>query len=169
MLKGLILVQPKVHRDQRGFFLESFQEARYKELGIEVKFCQDNHSFSKRGVVRGMHFQKGQGKLVYCPVGEILDVAVDMRKDSPTLGKWEGVILNETNHHQLFIPDGFAHGFCVLSEYAHVFYKVTTFFDAKLEEGFFYNDKAVGIDWPIKEVILSQRDQNAKAFSEVIV
>jgi dTDP-4-dehydrorhamnose 3,5-epimerase len=168
LLSGLIEIEPKVHRDLRGFFLESYQEARYKELGLFSKFPQDNHSFSKKGVIRGMHFQKGQAKLIYCPKGEIFDVAVDMRRDSKTFGKWQGFYLNGDNHKQLFIPDGFAHGFAVLSEEAHVMYKVSTYFDKDLEKGFFFKDPEVGIDWPVKEPILSERDRMALSMREVL-
>jgi dTDP-4-dehydrorhamnose 3,5-epimerase len=115
-----------------------------------------------------MHFQKGQAKLIYCPKGEIFDVAVDMRRDSKTFGKWQGFYLNGDNHKQLFIPDGFAHGFAVLSEEAHVMYKVSTYFDKDLEKGFFFKDPEVGIDWPVKEPILSERDRMALSMREVL-
>ena len=129
-LKGLKLIKPKVFKDSRGFFLESYNEATYQEAGIDASFVQDNHSFSQKNTVRGMHFQTipGQAKLLRVSQGEIFDVAVDIRPDSPTFGKWEGVILNSTNHHQLFVPIGFAHGFCVLSEEAHVMYKVSSLY-----------------------------------------
>jgi dTDP-4-dehydrorhamnose 3,5-epimerase len=168
MIDGLLIIVPNVIEDGRGFFLESYQEHRYKELGVNVQFRQDNHSYSKKGVIRGMHFQKGQAKLIYCPKGRIFDVAVDVRKNSPTFGQWKGVILDEKNHHQFFIPDGFAHGFCVLSEEAHVFYKVSEFYDPKKEKGFTYQDLEVAIDWPILDPILSERDKNAKSLKEVL-
>jgi len=168
MIEGLVILKPTVMKDGRGFFLESYQEERYKAFGVNVRFCQDNHSYSKKGVIRGMHFQKGQAKLVYCPKGRIFDVAVDIRRDSPTFGKWEGVILDEENHHQFFIPDGFAHGFCVLSEEAHVFYKVSSFYDPQKERGFSYEDLVAKIAWPILDPILSDRDRNAPKMSEVV-
>lgn len=168
LLAGLIEIEPKVQRDLRGFFLESYQEARYKELGLSVKFVQDNHSFSKQGVIRGMHFQKGQAKLIYCPKGEIFDVVVDIRKESNTFGKWQGFYLSGENHKQLFIPDGFAHGFAVLSKEAHVMYKVSTYFDKELEKGFLFSDPEVQINWPIKEPIISERDRLAHLMKEVV-
>jgi dTDP-4-dehydrorhamnose 3,5-epimerase len=168
MLNGLVIITPVVRRDERGFFLESYQEARYKELGVNVQFCQDNHSYSAKDVIRGMHFQKGQAKLIYCPKGRIFDVAVDIRRDSPTFGQWEGVILDEQNHRQFFIPDGFAHGFCVLSKEAHVFYKVSSFYDPQVEKGFCFDDPKVAISWPILDPILSERDRNAKKLEEVV-
>lgn len=166
MLKELIRITTQAHPDNRGFFLESFHEDRYRELGVDVEFVQDNHSFSKKNVLRGMHFQRGQAKLIYCPVGKIFDVAVDIRPDSPTFEEWEGVILSGENHEQFFIPDGFAHGFCVLSEHAHVMYKVSAFHDPKLESGFRYDD--VKISWPISDPILSQRDTNAPGLKEIL-
>jgi len=167
-MRELILITPSVYEDERGFFLESFQKQRYKKLGIDCEFVQDNHSFSNKSVLRGMHFQKGQAKLVYCPVGQIFDVAVDLRPTSPDFGKWKGVILDEKSHQQFFIPDGFAHGFCVLSEKAHVLYKVSTAYDAKLESGFRFDDKEVGIKWPISDPILSKRDRDSRCLQEVL-
>lgn len=168
VLLGLVQIEPKVHKDLRGFFLESYHEIRYRELGVNVHFVQDNHSFSKESVLRGMHFQPGQAKLIYCPKGKIFDVAVDIRKGSKTYGQWQGFILEGTKHLQLFIPDGFAHGFCVLSEEAHVIYKVSTHFDKDLERGFLWNDSDVGIEWPIKHPILSERDLQAKPLKEMV-
>ena len=168
VLSGLIQIEPKVHRDLRGFFLESYSDARCRGLGICDSFVQDNHSFSKEGVLRGMHFQPGQAKLIYCPRGKIFDVVVDIRKGSKTYGKWEGFYLDGVDHRQLFIPDGFAHGFCVLSEEAHVIYKVSSYFDKGLENGFSWDDGEVGIAWPIKHPILSDRDLQAKQMREVL-
>lgn len=166
LLAGLIQIEPKVHEDSRGFFLESYHALRYRELGVDVKFPQDNHSFSRKGVLRGMHFQKGQAKLIYCPRGKIFDVVVDIRKESPTYGQWQGFYLDGEMHKQLFIPDGFAHGFCVLSDEAHVMYKVSTHFDKDLESGFCWNDPDVGIKWPIENPILSDRDRVARLMKE---
>lgn len=168
MLKGLIRITPKVHADLRGFFLESYQKARYEALGIHLDFAQDNHSYSKQNVLRGMHFQPGQAKLIYCARGKIFDVAVDIRKNSQTFGKWEGIYLDGDKHEQFFIPDGFAHGFCVLSEDAHVIYKVSTPFDASKESGFRFDDTFVNIQWPISNPILSERDKNARRLDEVL-
>ena len=163
MLDGLILIQPKVFKDTRGFFLETYRVG-------DLEFSQDNHSYSVKNVIRGMHFQSspGQAKLVRCAVGAIFDVAVDMRKNSPTFGQWEGVILDSENHHQLFIPVGFAHGFCVLSDGAHVMYKVSAPFDPKTEVGFRFDDPDIGIKWPVMEPILSERDKTSPFFKEII-
>ncbi len=168
MLDGLVLVEPKVFRDERGFFVETYQKERYAKLGIGIDFVQDNHSYSKRGVIRGMHFQKGQGKLVSCLKGRIFDVAVDIRSDSQSFGKWEGFVLDGEKHHQLYIPDGFAHGFAVLSDEAHVCYKLTQMYDSKKEGGFRFDDPMINIKWPIQQPILSLRDQTASSFQEVI-
>ncbi len=153
-LDGLKLITPKVYHDHRGFFLESFKASLF-----DVDFVQDNHSYSKKDVLRGMHFQQGQGKLVRVGYGRIFDVAVDIRPSSPTFGAWEGVYLDDVTHQQLYIPPGFAHGFCVMSSEAHVLYKVTMEYDPELEKGFHYADPGVGIKWPINNPILSERDQ----------
>ncbi|MCE2982091.1 MAG: dTDP-4-dehydrorhamnose 3,5-epimerase [Parachlamydia sp.] len=167
-LKGLKLIKPDVYRDSRGFFLESFKGPLYKELGIDCGFAQDNHSFSQKGCVRGMHFQSvpGQAKLIRTAVGKIYDVAVDIRPDSPTFGQWEAVILDDVEHHQLFVPLGFAHGFCVLSEEAHVMYKVSTPYDPLYEKGFLWNDPQVNIQWPTDRPIVSERDEKSPTFEE---
>lgn len=167
MIPGLQLIKPKVHRDERGFFLEMYQKERYDDLGVGLSFLQDNHSYSVKGVVRGMHFQKGQAKLVTCAKGEILDVAVDIRPHSPTFGQYEMVHLTEENHHQFYIPDGFAHGFCVLSDEANVIYKVSSLYNPETEGGFRYDDPDVGIDWPIESPILSERDKKAPLLKEL--
>lgn len=167
MIPGLQLIKPKVHRDERGFFLEMYQKERYDDLGVGLSFLQDNHSYSLKDVVRGMHFQKGQAKLVTCAKGEILDVAVDIRPHSPTFGQYEMVHLTEENHYQFFIPDGFAHGFCVLSDEANVIYKVSSLYNPETEGGFRYDDPDVGIDWPIESPILSERDKKAPLLREL--
>jgi dTDP-4-dehydrorhamnose 3,5-epimerase len=168
-LEGLKLIKPKVFRDHRGFFLETFQQSAYQKAGIACPFVQDNHSFSQKGCIRGMHFQSfpGQAKLVRVAVGKIYDVAVDIRPHSPTYGQWEAVILDDESHHQLFIPVGFAHGFCVLSDEAHVLYKVSTPYDAKFEKGFRWNDPMVNIQWPVEHPIVSERDRQAPSFCEM--
>jgi dTDP-4-dehydrorhamnose 3,5-epimerase len=168
-LEGLKLIKPKVFQDTRGFFLESFQQSTYEKLGIAGGFPQDNHSYSKKGCIRGMHFQSypGQAKLIRAAVGKIYDVAVDIRPDSPTYGQWEAVILDDQEHCQLFIPVGFAHGFCVLSDEAHVMYKVSSPYDAKYEKGFRWDDPDVNIDWPIKNPLISERDQAAPFLREL--
>lgn len=170
-LKGLKLLKPKVFRDSRGFFIETFSLPQYRQFGIEDLFQQDNHSYSKKGCIRGMHFQSfpGQAKLIRVGIGKIFDVAVDIREDSPTFGQWEGHILDDQNHHQLYVPVGFAHGFCVISEEAHVMYKVTTPYDAKYEKGFRWNDPQVNIQWPISSPIISERDQQAPFLKELLI
>ena len=168
-LEGVFKLCPKVFFDDRGFFYESFKESFLRESGIGEPFVQDNHSFSQKNTVRGMHFQTipGQAKLLRVSQGEIFDVAVDIRPDSPTFGKWEGVILNSTNHHQLFVPIGFAHGFCVLSEEAHVMYKVSSLYNPSTEVGFRWNDQTINIQWPVTNPIVSERDQKAPLFNEL--
>lgn len=166
-LADLQLVHPKVFRDSRGFFLETYSEARYQDCGIHCKFVQDNHSKSSRGTIRGMHFQTtpGQAKLLRVTSGRIFDVAVDIRPGSPTFGKWEGVYLDAESHHQLFVPIGFAHGFCVVSETADVLYKVSSPYDATTETGFRWDDPDVGIKWPVDSPIVSERDAKAQSFA----
>lgn len=168
-LKGLKLIAPKVFADNRGFFLESFQQSLYQQVGIMENFVQDNHSYSQKGCIRGMHFQSfpGQAKLLRVAVGQIYDVAVDIRPDSPTFGQWEGVILDSTNHHQLYIPIGFAHGFCVLSDEAHVMYKVSAPYHPTYEKGFRWNDPDINIVWPVENPIVSERDQKSPLFREL--
>ncbi len=167
-LSGPVLLAPAVHGDERGFFVETYRLSALPELDIPVQFVQDNHSRSRQGIVRGMHFQPGQAKLVRCARGSILDVVVDIRRGSPDFGRWEGVKLDDTEHHQLFVPDGFAHGFCVLSEVADVTYKVSTYYDPGAERGFAYNDPAVGIEWPdTGTLIVSERDRQAPALAEI--
>ncbi len=169
-LAGLLLVKPRVFRDARGFFVETFSAEPYRAAGIDVTFVQDNHSRSTHGTVRGMHFQTtpGQAKLVRAATGRIFDVAVDIRPGSPTFGRWHGEILDAESHHQLFVPIGFAHGFCVLSDHADVAYKVSSPYVGATESGFAWNDPAVGIAWPVEAPIVSQRDQDAKPLREVI-
>ena len=164
--EDVYLFKPKVFHDERGFFYESYKQS---ELEVSLTFPQDNHSFSTQNVLRGMHFQKGQSKWVRAIYGKIYDVVVDLREDSPNFGKWQGVILDDIDHHSLLIPDGFAHGFCVLSEEAHVYYKVSTEYDLDLESGFRFDDPVVGIEWPIAKPKLSDRDLNAKSFQDAIL
>jgi dTDP-4-dehydrorhamnose 3,5-epimerase len=169
-IDGPILVQPVVHGDHRGFFHETYRRNVYEELGIADEFVQDNHSRSGKGIVRGMHFQIGAGmaKLVRCSSGSILDVVVDLRKGSPTYGQWEGFELDDENLHQLYVPIGFAHGFCVTSEIADVMYKCSGYYDESIERGIAYNDPEVGVEWPQGvELIPSERDATAPRLSEV--
>jgi len=169
-LNEVKLIQRKAFGDERGFFSELYRKSLYEELGIGIDLVQDNHSFSGRGTIRGMHFQSfpGQAKLISVIVGTIYDVYVDIRKDSPTFGRWGGRELDAKRHEQLFIPVGFAHGFAVLSEEAHVIYKVSSDYNPETEKGFCFDDPDVGIDWPIENPILSSRDREAPLLSEVI-
>jgi dTDP-4-dehydrorhamnose 3,5-epimerase len=168
-LDGVLLIEPVVHGDQRGFFLESFRADLLVTAGIDVEFIQDNHSRSRHGIVRGMHFQPGQAKLVRCVRGAIFDAIVDIRPDSPTFGEWEGYELNDETHHQLLVPDGFAHGFCVLSEVADVTYKVSSYYDPTAEDGFKFDDPAVGIEWPLAADVISvsARDSSAQTLEQL--
>jgi dTDP-4-dehydrorhamnose 3,5-epimerase len=161
------LLEPIVHGDDRGFFLETFRERALAELGIHEEWIQDNQSRSSRGVLRGMHFQFGMAKLVRCARGAIFDVVVDIRPGSPSFGRWEAVELNDENHHQLYCPDGFAHGFCVLSDVADVVYRCSAYYDPAREAGFRFDDPAVGIEWPAMEVQTSERDAQAPLLSEL--
>ena len=167
-IDGLLTIEPKIFADPRGMFYEVYSESRYEEHGISC-FVQDNHSISKKGVVRGLHYQvnPGQNKLVRVTRGEIFDVAVDIRKQSPTYGKWWGLSLSETNNFQLYIPIGFAHGFCVLSELAEVLYKCSDYYSPENERGILWNDPDLAIDWPIKDPILSEKDAVYPLFSEL--
>jgi dTDP-4-dehydrorhamnose 3,5-epimerase len=167
-LNGPVLIDSVVHGDERGFFQETYRRSAFAELGIDDDFVQDNHSRSRRGIIRGMHFQPGMAKLVRCARGAVLDVLVDVRGGSPTFGGWEGFELSDSNHHQLYCPDGFAHGFCVLSEDADVVYKTSAYYSPELERGFAYNDPHVGIEWPDGlELIASARDAGAPALAEI--
>jgi dTDP-4-dehydrorhamnose 3,5-epimerase len=168
-LDGVILIEPEVHGDERGFLLETFREDGWGELGIEVEFVQENHSRSARGSLRGLHFQTspGQAKLVRCLRGRIWDVAVDLRRDSPTHLQWEAHELDDERHRQLFVPAGFAHGFCVLSEEADVAYKLSSYYDPATEAGIAWDDPEVGVEWPIDDPVLSERDRNAPHLAEI--
>ncbi len=159
-LEGLLLIEPQVFGDARGFFLESWNQRRYAEAGIGASFVQDNLSLSRRGILRGLHFQNpgGQGKLVSVLEGEVFDVAVDLRRTSPTFGRWEGARLSSQNKHQFFIPPGFAHGFVVLSETALFHYKCTDFYSPQNELTLRWNDPEVGIAWPVQNPTLSEKD-----------
>ena len=159
-IDGLIIIEPKVFRDSRGLFYEVYSESKYKEQGVPGPFVQDNHSISEKGVLRGLHYQvnPGQGKLVRVVRGEIFDVAVDIRKSSPTYGNWWGLSLSETNNLQLYIPVGFAHGFCVLSDSAEVLYKCSDYYSPQNERGIIWNDPDLAIDWPIENPLLSEKD-----------
>lgn len=168
-LEGVLLLEPRVFSDDRGFFLESYNERGFADLGIREHFVQDNHSYSENNVIRGLHYQVGQpqGKLVRVVVGEILDVAVDLRRGSATTGRWESFALSGENQRMLWIPAGFAHGFRVVSENAHVLYKATAFYAPEQERTIAWNDPELKIDWQLEgEPIVSSKDQNGLRFSE---
>jgi dTDP-4-dehydrorhamnose 3,5-epimerase len=169
-LPGLVALEPKVFGDDRGFLLETFRADRWRELGIDATFLQENHSRStQRGTLRGLHFQTdpGQGKLVRCPRGRIFDVAVDLRNSSPTYGQWEGHILDDEHHRQLWVPVGFAHGFQVISDVADVAYKLSSLYDPETEAEIAWDDPHVGVEWPIRDPLLSERDRSAPRLAEV--
>lgn len=169
-IDGVKIIQPKVFDDTRGFFLETFEKKRYQQmLGIKVEFVQDNHSRSSRGVLRGLHFQQAnpQGKLVRVVRGEVFDVAVDIRPNSPTYGAWEGIILSEENKAQFWVPPGLAHGFVVLSDVADFEYKCTDYYNPAYEGCLLWNDPQVGIEWPIDAPLLSKKDQAGKLLREL--
>jgi dTDP-4-dehydrorhamnose 3,5-epimerase len=158
----VLLIEPKVFEDERGFFMETYKMPDFAAAGIDANFVQENDSRSNKGVLRGLHYQNppfAQGKLVRAVKGEVFDVAVDIRNGSPTWGKWVGVILSEENKNILYVPETFAHGFCVLSEIAEVLYKTTSIYSAEAEAGIIWNDKDLNIEWPVKEPILSAKDK----------
>ncbi len=169
-LDGPIVLEPTVYRDGRGFFLETYRKSMWSELGVRDSFIQDNHSRSRQGVVRGIHFQlpPGQAKLVRSARGAIYDVVVDLRRGSPTFGTWEAYELSDENHRQIYVPIGFGHGFCVLSETADVVYKTSGYYDASIERGFAWDDPDVGIEWPSGlELSVSERDAAAPRLAEI--
>lgn len=164
-IEGLVVVEPKVFGDNRGYFMETYNYNDFKAAGLDMVFVQDNQSKSKKGVLRGLHFQKKnpQGKLVRVVSGEVYDVAVDLRRGSDTYGKWYGVLLSAENKKQFYVPEGFAHGFVVMSETAEFVYKCTRFYDPSDEAGLMWNDPEIGIDWPVPEnaeLLLSEKDQH---------
>ncbi len=168
-LPGVLVVEPTVFEDERGFFFESYHYKRYAEHGIDATFVQDNHSRSVHGTLRGLHYQvnPGQGKLVRVVVGEVFDVAVDIRFGSPTFGKWFGTYLSAKNKKQMYIPVGFAHGFCVTSDVAEFEYKCTDYYSPKDERGILWNDPALAIEWPIQNPILSEKDKKNPLFQNI--
>jgi dTDP-4-dehydrorhamnose 3,5-epimerase len=168
-LAGVVILEPDVYQDDRGYFLETWSQRRYAEAGVPAGFVQDNVSMSHKGVLRGLHLQhpNGQGKLVHVMFGEVFDVAVDVRVGSPTYGQWLGTILSGTNKRQVYIPPGFAHGFCVLSETALFTYKCTDFYRRDAEIGVIYDDPDIGIEWPVPEPLLSDKDAAFPRLSEI--
>ncbi|HEY3122300.1 MAG TPA: dTDP-4-dehydrorhamnose 3,5-epimerase [Vicinamibacteria bacterium] len=169
-LPGLVVVDPDVHRDARGFFLETYHERKYREGGIVGPFVQDNHSRSVRGSLRGLHAQlrRPQGKLMRVVEGEVFDVAVDIRRGSPTFGRWAGITLSGENFRQLYVPPGFAHGFCVVSEAAHLEYKCTAPYDPDDEIAIAWNDPRIAIAWPLAQATVSAKDAAAPRLEEVL-
>lgn len=168
-LPGVLILEPKVFGDQRGFFQETWRQENYEAIGIRERFVQDNLSFSVRGVLRGLHYQQPntQGKLVSVVQGEVFDVAVDIRVGSSTFGQWVGVNLSGENHRQLWVPPGFAHGFCVLSETTYFTYKCTDVYVPSAEGGIIWNDPDIGIEWPLRDSILSDKDQMYSRLKDV--
>lgn len=168
-LEGPVLLEPRVHGDARGFLVETFRADAFEAAGVDERWIQDNQSRSRRGVVRGMHFQVGEGqaKLVRCARGSIVDVVVDVRRGSPGFGEWEAVELDDERARMLYVPVGFAHGFCVTSEVADVTYKCSSYYDPELERGFAYDDPEVGIEWPALELAASDRDRQAPSLAEI--
>ncbi|MBW3542828.1 MAG: dTDP-4-dehydrorhamnose 3,5-epimerase [Planctomycetes bacterium] len=169
-LPEVLMIEPRVFADERGFFKETWHRERYAAAGVPAEFVQDNVSRSVRGTLRGLHFQLGrpQGKLVMALRGEVFDVAVDVRRGSPRFGRWTAVVLSEFNHRQVYVPPGFAHGFCVLSETADVLYKCTDYYAAAEERTLLWNDPAVGVKWPFSgEPLLSEKDRRGSALAEL--
>jgi dTDP-4-dehydrorhamnose 3,5-epimerase len=168
-LAGPVLIAPSRFGDERGFFMETFRADAWAAAGVPTEFVQDNHSRSRRGTIRGIHFQThpGQGKLVRVARGSVLDVVVDLRRGSPTFGQWESFVLDDVSAHQLYVPIGFGHGFCVTSDVADFVYKVTAYYDAETERGFRFDDPEVGIEWPDVELLYSERDRTAPLLAEI--
>jgi dTDP-4-dehydrorhamnose 3,5-epimerase len=168
-LQTVLILEPKVFSDERGYFLETWNSKRYEDAGISGPFVQDNISSSKKGVLRGLHYQypQSQGKLIQVLSGEVIDVAVDIRVGSPTYGQWISEMLSETNHKQMYIPPGFAHGYCVTSETAIFAYKCNEFYNPATEHGIIWNDPELNIDWSVKEPILSTKDKNYSKLKDV--
>jgi dTDP-4-dehydrorhamnose 3,5-epimerase len=170
-LPGLKRIRPRVFSDERGYFLELLHEKRYADAGLPLRFVQTNLSSSRRNVLRGLHYQhpRPQGKLVTVVYGEIFDVALDLRRTSPTFGQWYGELISNRDHAQIYIPEGFAHGFCVLSEIAYVHYKCTEFYDPASEQTILATDPALGINWPVKDPILSAKDAAGRSFATAVL
>jgi dTDP-4-dehydrorhamnose 3,5-epimerase len=168
-LDGVVLVEPQVHGDERGFMVETFRRDAWAELGVDAEFVQHNHSRSSRRTLRGIHFQiePGQAKLVRCARGEILDIAVDLRRGSPTYGQWEAHLLDDRRHRQLYVPVGFGHGFAVRSEVADVTYLVSSLYDPATEAGIAWDDPDVGVEWEVADPLLSERDRSAPTLAEI--
>jgi dTDP-4-dehydrorhamnose 3,5-epimerase len=168
-LPGVLIIEPRVFGDERGFFMETWQQQRYAEAGMPERFVQDNISFSRHGILRGLHYQnpQGQGKLVYVLQGEVYDVAVDIRAGSPNFGRAVEITLSAENKRQFYVPPGFAHGFCVTSDAALFVYKCTEFYNPAQEGSVRWDDPQIGIDWPVREPLLSDKDKGASLLSEI--
>ncbi|MHC4117846.1 MAG: dTDP-4-dehydrorhamnose 3,5-epimerase [Planctomycetota bacterium] len=168
-LPGVLILEPVVFGDERGYFMETWSATRYADAGIPGPFVQDNVSFSRKGILRGLHFQypQSQGKLVQILSGEVLDVAVDIRVGSPTFGQWVAEVLSGTDHRQMYVPPGFAHGYCVISETALFSYKCTDFYNPQAEGGIIWNDPELGIDWPVDEPVLSPKDTGYRRLKDI--
>jgi dTDP-4-dehydrorhamnose 3,5-epimerase len=168
-LDGVVLLEPQVYGDERGFLVETYSAPAWAEAGVDLEFVQENHSRSRRGILRGLHFQTrpGQAKLVRCARGRIWDVAVDLRRDSPTYGRWQGHELDDVAHRQVLVPVGFAHGFCVLSDEADVHYRLSSLYDPATEAGIAWDDPDIGVEWPIADPQLSERDRSAPRLAEI--
>ncbi|MCP4112431.1 MAG: dTDP-4-dehydrorhamnose 3,5-epimerase [Desulfobacteraceae bacterium] len=169
-LEGVFIIEPDVFKDKRGFFMETYHDMKYRQNSTDRKFVQDNLSYSVQGTLRGLHFQirHPQAKLVQVITGEIFDAVVDIRQGSPTFGKWTGVALSDRNNRQLFVPEGFAHGFCVLSKSAHFIYKCSDFYAPDDEGGILWSDPDIDIDWPVKDPIVSDKDTKYPCLSECL-
>ena len=167
-LSGVLLIEPRVFADERGFFMETWHQEKFAAAGLDVMFVQDNHSQSRKHVLRGLHYQlrHPQGKLVRVVRGEVFDVAVDLRRSSPTFGHWVSETLSETNHRQMYIPPGFAHGFCVLSDTADVVYKCTALYNRDDEHTLLWNDPSVGVVWPVTDPVISAKDQRGTPLAQ---
>lgn len=170
-LPGVVLLEPTLYADDRGWFMETYNQVRFREAGIETPFAQDNHSRSRRGVLRGLHYQEPnpQGKLVRCTSGSLFDVAVDIRRGSPHFGKWFGAELSEANRLMLWVPPGFAHGFCATSDQADLIYKCTALYDAQGDRSIAWNDPDIGIDWPVTAPLLSPKDSKAPRLKDAVL
>ncbi len=168
-LKGLLLIEPDIFKDERGFFMETYSQKKYQSVGVKVPFVQDNFARSSRGVLRGLHYQVqfGQDKLVYVSQGEVFDVVVDIRRESETFGQWEGFSLSSSNKRQLFIPKGFAHGYCVVSDIAEFQYKCSDYYHPEDEGGLIWNDPTVNIEWPVQNPVISEKDLNLPKINEI--
>ena len=169
-IKDVLIIEPDIFDDPRGFFMETYHKKKYQEAGIHSVFVQDNFSFSRKNTLRGLHFQvsRPQAKLVQAICGEVFDVAVDIRPESPTFGKWVGALLSEKNRRQLFVPEGFAHGFCVLSDTACFLYKCSDFYAPDDESGIIWSDPDIGIKWPVDAPIVSEKDRRFSTFSKQV-